>query len=210
MAGTTTYAQFPYPTSTDMPDGPAQIKALAEAVEDRVPVNYTNAAQRDTALGANPPVGTIAFLVDLKIWTGYDGTAWRALSATNSTLGAWTAFTPTFTATTNPTLGNFIRSGRYIVLGKTIHWSVVITCNSASGLGTGNYQIGLPPVAARDPDHVVIYAAQNLPNRTYLGRMPDGNSHYLIATDTMQAVDLVRSGMANGTIVRINGTYEAA
>lgn len=36
MAGTTPTYEFPYPTNSDAPDGPAQIKALAEKVETEI------------------------------------------------------------------------------------------------------------------------------------------------------------------------------
>lgn len=52
---TTTVQPLPYPLPGDPADGPAQIKALAEAVEGRVVMRFPSIAARDAAL----PSGTL-------------------------------------------------------------------------------------------------------------------------------------------------------
>src|SRR4051812_6049751 len=56
---------------------------------------------------------------------------------------AWTAFTPTLTASvTNPTGQTYTDSG-YIQIGKTVHFRANILINGAT-TGSGNYSINLP------------------------------------------------------------------
>lgn len=124
--------------------------------------------------------------------------------------GAWTAYTPTFTAvTTNPTLANFTLTGRYAQWGKTVSFTVVITCNAASGFGTGTYEFGLP-VAARSINGVVVTGNQSGPNRTYVGRGETLSTFRFYQTSDFTAVNSVNSAMASGAVIRIAGTYEAA
>jgi hypothetical protein len=125
--------------------------------------------------------------------------------------GAFDTYTPTFTAaTTNPTLGNFTRSGYWKRgLGKRIKGTMVITCNAASGFGTGAYEFGLP-VAARDPDHVLVKAVQTGPTHAYLGRGETASTVRLVLTTTEVNMNSVNSGMASGTKVRIDFDYEGA
>jgi hypothetical protein len=125
---------------------------------------------------------------------------------------AWTTYTPTFTAaTTALTLGSFTRSGRYARLGRnTIAFSIVITATSASGYGTGAYEFGLP-VAARATNEVVVHASQSGPNHMYIGRNDSNTTGFnLHLTSTDAVMNSTSSGMANGTVIRITGTYEAA
>jgi hypothetical protein len=125
--------------------------------------------------------------------------------------GAWTAYTPTFTAaTTNPTLGNFTREGRWTRLkGKTIKGTMKITCNAGSGFGTGAYEFGLP-VPARDLDHVLVFGAQTGPTHAYIGRGETASTVRMVLTENPVNMNSVNSGMASGTIIRIDFEYEGA
>lgn len=61
---------------------------------------------------------------------------------------AWTAYTPTWTATTtNPAIGNGTIVGAYVQIGKTVHARVTITMGSTTTYGTGNWMISLPVAA---------------------------------------------------------------
>lgn len=124
---------------------------------------------------------------------------------------AWTTYTPTFTAnTTNPTLANFTITGRYQQIGKTVTFFIQISCNASTGLGSGNYQFGLP-VAARAVGVVLPTGHQELPNHQYIGRNGgDTDSFALFLTSTESAMTSTSSGMTSGTVLRISGTYEAA
>ena len=63
-------------------------------------------------------------------------------------LGAWTAYTPTWTAvTTNPTLGSTTIAGRYLLVGtKTglVRIEISITTGGAWNAGSGEYKFSLP------------------------------------------------------------------
>jgi hypothetical protein len=60
---------------------------------------------------------------------------------------AWTAWTPTLTATTtNPTMGTgATRNGNYTRFGRTIHGQLhIIFGTSGSAAGSGTYEVSLP------------------------------------------------------------------
>ena len=59
--------------------------------------------------------------------------------------GAWTTYTPTWTAsTTNPTIGNGTLEGRYIELGSAVFGEIRIVAGSTTNRGSGTYAISLP------------------------------------------------------------------
>ncbi|MEU1787122.1 hypothetical protein ABZ553_14855 [Streptomyces sparsogenes] len=70
-------------------------------------------------------------------------------SASNLTMGAWTTYTPTWTAaTTNPGLGNGTLVGRYAVIGKTCHAQINLMAGSTTTFGSGTYSFALPFTSA--------------------------------------------------------------
>ena len=67
----------------------------------------------------------------------------------NSILGAWTAYTPTWTASTSaPSLGNGTVVGQYMKIGRTCHVVIMLTIGSTSTPGAGNWRLSLPFQAA--------------------------------------------------------------
>lgn len=65
--------------------------------------------------------------------------------ALNTAGGAWTAYTPTWTAsTTNPTIGSSTVSGRYRLVGHTIDVRISITIGAGFSAGSGSYSFRLP------------------------------------------------------------------
>ncbi|MEU0831304.1 hypothetical protein [Streptomyces sp. NPDC005969] len=69
----------------------------------------------------------------------------------NSMFGAWTTYTPTWTAaTTNPSIGNGTLTGRYMKVGRTVTVSLLLIPGSTTTLGSGVYLFGLPFPAAAD------------------------------------------------------------
>lgn len=74
----------------------------------------------------------------LEIWTG---SAWQAQ-------GVWTSFTPTWTAPTNPTLGNGTLVTRWCRVGRMITWMGTLTLGSTSNGGTGIWNMSLPVTPA--------------------------------------------------------------
>lgn len=63
---------------------------------------------------------------------------------------SWDTYTPTWTSTgaTQPVVGNATRSGRYIQIGKTLHYRIAYQFGSTSTFGTGLYLFSLPFTAA--------------------------------------------------------------
>ena len=125
---------------------------------------------------------------------------------------AWTAYTPTWTAaTTNPTLGNGSIVGRYRQIGKTVTFSVALTIGSTTNIGQGAYGFGLP-VASRSVNECVVVAFQDGPLYPLMGRanQSDATKVVLYVVGTGQAVNHTNTSPANGTVIRITGTYEAA
>lgn len=59
--------------------------------------------------------------------------------------GAWTSFTPTWTAvTTNPAVGNGTLVGRFKQRGKIVHLAYELTMGSTTTFGSGTWSLGLP------------------------------------------------------------------
>lgn len=127
---------------------------------------------------------------------------------------AWSTYTATWAAaTTNPTLGNGTLVGRYIQRGKTITFNIVLTVGSTTNVGSGVYTFSLP-AAARD-DTYVFYGFQSSPNWALIGRLgtntaPSTSLLSLVLADTRAGMNNTNTTIANGTVLRISGTYEAA
>jgi hypothetical protein len=67
----------------------------------------------------------------------------------NSFFGAWSTYTPTWTATgSNPSLGNGTLTGRYLQVGRRYDVHIELTCGSTTTYGSGNYSFSLPVAAA--------------------------------------------------------------
>lgn len=126
MPTTPIYA-LPYQSLADPPDGPHLGSDLALAVEAQlaridalVTANGLNITANTAAIAANT-----ADLTNLK--------------------GAWTDWTVAWTAsTTNPVLGNGLRSGRYLQTGNTIRFWFTIQGGTTTAWGTGTYAFGFP------------------------------------------------------------------
>jgi hypothetical protein len=73
----------------------------------------------------------------------YDSTTgvWQPGSAPSP---AWTSYTPTWTATSNPAIGNGSLAGKYRLDGKTLFLRIQLQIGSTTTLGSGNWTFGLP------------------------------------------------------------------
>lgn len=80
---------------------------------------------------------------------GGAGQATVTIPGGSSLPGAWTAYTPTWTATTNPAIGNGTLTGAYVQFGKTVHFRFKLLFGSTTTSGSGAWVFGLP-VAAID------------------------------------------------------------
>lgn len=77
------------------------------------------------------------------------------ITGTGTSLGAWTAYTPTWGGnTTNPVIGNGTITGAYCQIGKTVFGRVNIVAGSTTTFGSGSYFISMP-VTARITDQPV-------------------------------------------------------
>lgn len=57
---------------------------------------------------------------------------------------AWTTYTPTWTASVNPAIGNGTLTGAYIISGKTLRFRIYMLAGSTTTFGTGEWSFGLP------------------------------------------------------------------
>ena len=64
--------------------------------------------------------------------------------AISGTQGAWTTYAPTWTSSTNPSIGNGTLSGRYRRIGKTVDIVVTMAAGSTTTFGAGAYSFSLP------------------------------------------------------------------
>jgi hypothetical protein len=133
--------------------------------------------------------------------------------------GAWTSYTPTWTAaTTNPTLGNGTLVGRYSKIGRqvTVHINLIPGNTTAFGAGTYNF---LLPFAAANNGCSYIMSAHLLGTDRWLGETvispaASNTSAFFAtsATNTRAAFwsPTAPETFANGSQIRITGTYESA
>ncbi|SED27286.1 hypothetical protein SAMN05216532_4024 [Streptomyces sp. 2231.1] len=89
----------------------------------------------------------------------------------NTFFGAWTVYTPTWTAsTTNPSLGNGSITGRYMKIGRSVFVHIQLTMGSTTTFGSGNYNFSLP-FAAASTGIADLGLAQLLGTNRWLGQV---------------------------------------
>jgi len=171
----------------------------------------------------------------------YDGTAWQELASAQTDLtaysttaqvsstyatqanfpaGAWTVYTPTWTAsTTNPAIGNGTITGRYTQLGKLVSFSVVVTMGSTTTYGSGDWRVSLPVTAvnANAVQTGCMYLDAGIAWYNGIGSTTYGGSTTfitLIHNKGASAISGVTSTVpftwGNGDKFEVTGTYEAA
>lgn len=136
---------------------------------------------------------------------------------------AWTAYTPTWTATsTNPVLSDGTITGKYRQIGKTIEFYAQITMGGSTTFGSGAWIVGLPVAEltsvkwafsgmARD-----VSTSQNFPAKALSSvAAPAGTVQILCDSTTAGATLRSVSGTVPFTwavsdTLYIAGTYEAA
>lgn len=137
------------PTDADGPLGGTQIATLGAAVEKQLVMRYASASARDTAIpAANRVEGMVCWLQDTDQLYVCDATGsggvWRSFTQGP----AWTAFTPTFTATGGGAISlTQNRIGRWRQIGTRVDVEFYHTWGSlgtGEALGSGSYTWGLP------------------------------------------------------------------
>ncbi|MEV8043573.1 hypothetical protein AB0P02_06930 [Streptomyces griseoluteus] len=66
----------------------------------------------------------------------------------NSMFGAWTAYTPAWTASTNPVLGSGTLTGRYMKIGRTVAVEINLIAAANTTFGSGAWNFSLPATSA--------------------------------------------------------------
>lgn len=97
---------------------------------------------------SNPNEGMLIYQTDTDSVLAYDGTTWNLIWA-KTDIGAWSNYTPSWTAASvNPAIGNGTITGRYIQIGKIVHFYAKLIMGSTSTYGTGQWYVSLPVQAA--------------------------------------------------------------
>lgn len=131
---------------------------------------------------------------------------------------AWQDYTPTWT---NVTVGNGNRLGRYVVLGKTVHFWAYFALGSTSAMGT-NPTASLPLTSAAQVRSVVNVFMQDVGANFHLGWGIVGNNASTVTcyglggpggtggAATISATTPFTWTGPNGDDMYVSGTYEAA
>ncbi len=129
--------------------------------------------------------------------------------------GAWTSYTPTWTASvTNPVLGNGTIDGRYKQVGKIVHFYINILMGSTTTFGAGDWRVSLPVTAQNNFN--VIANAMYLDNtiQWYEGSAFNaftGSTTTLTMYYTNTTVSNISPfNWASGDYLVITGAYEAS
>jgi len=133
--------------------------------------------------------------------------------------GAWTSFTPTWTATTtNPSLGNGTLVGRYSKIGRQVTVHINLVPGSTTTFGSGNYNWALPFTAANNGCSYIMQA-HFLGTDRWMGQMvispaASTTSAFFNLSTTNTRIDFMNptrpETFANGSQLRITGTYESS
>lgn len=211
---------LPYPQPTNIANLPLHLQSLAEGIDGRTVLRYATAAARDTAV-TTPAPGMVAWLSTPGTLSYYTGSAWVAM-------GAWNTYTPAWTAdTTNPAIGNGSLTGKYAIVGKTCHFTMLMQFGSTTTYGSGNYFLSYPVQAGALgglPQHqgVATSGTGTSAGRAMLTCQPTASANattYSLwgpaSASTSHLGQLGSGGLlgfawANGNIMRIGGSYEVA
>lgn len=177
---------------------------------------------------AAPIPATPSKLVDVfvgdRVYYVHSGKRLVILGRAGGGSSGWQDWTPTLTATsTNPTMGNSERLGRYVVRGDgTVSFSAKITIGSTFSVGDGMYMLPLPVPANPDLEwharlHVVgANLVSGIGESFGYGKIEDGATvtRMFVRSNTSTATNLLRVrddlGWEAGNRLIIQGEYERA
>lgn len=139
----------------------------------------------------------------------------------NSFFGAWSSYTPTWTAaTTNPVLNNGVLVGRYMKIGRTIQYHINLIPGSTTTFGSGGYSFDLPATSANagasyvGNSHLLAggtrYAGQNVVSPNASTTSPFFPTNSTTTTLSQMSPTVPINPLASGHQLRITGVYEAA
>jgi hypothetical protein len=137
------------------------------------------------------------------------------ITGTGTSLGAWTAWTPTLSGT-GWAIGDGTLLATYCQIGKVVHFRIQITFGSTSTFGAGALTLSLPVTAAGMNGHPMAHVAyvDTSAGLTYLGTARQSTTTTISPRFGQNPDGGIFSGTAftwaNTDIIRVVGTYEAA
>lgn len=150
---------------------------------------------------------------NLLVWNGF---VWETYFKTP---GAWVTYTPTWTGSgSNPSLGNGTLVGKYSKIGRQVTIHINVIPGSTTTYGSGNYNWALPFTAANNGCSWVLNA-HLLGTDRWMGQLiisPAATTAapFFNLSTTNSRIDFMTptrpETFANGSALRITGTYESA
>ena len=134
------------------------------------------------------------------------------ISGTGKSLGAWTSWTPTL-AGTGWAIGNGSFTAKYVQIGKTVHFRLVVAFGTSSTYGSVAPTLTLPVTAANA--NAMLIDAYGTPAGvvTRLTALQSNTTTLQVQTFAAVPVNVtsaVPGTWTNGNGIFISGTYEAA
>lgn len=149
-----------------------------------------------------------------RIYTGGAWSSWKKVAYYADDTDAWVTYTPSWTSSTPPAIGNGTRVGWYKQIGKTVHFKFVFTFGTTTTYGTGAWVFGLPVAPHANMDGALFSALgiQGANRSVGMGSYQTADSGIVVYT--AGASTIWQSGApltwASTGVVRMSGTYEAA
>jgi hypothetical protein len=134
-----------------------------------------------------------------------------------SIFDAWTPYTPTWTASTNPSIGSGTIAGRYLKVGRTCHVEIRQSHAGNTTYGAGGYTWSLPFPSAAGVDYLGV--ARLVGAAAWNGQtiMTGGSSGFnatfpTSATDSRSATlaATVPETLTAASVIRLYITYQTA
>ncbi|MBT2467865.1 hypothetical protein J7E97_08250 [Streptomyces sp. ISL-66] len=127
------------PRLTDPPNIDT-LYSLLNSIISKTVLTFASASARNATL-TSPVEGQMAWLQDTNVLTQYTGSAWVNILPG----GVWTAYTPTWTATTtSPSPGAGSITGKYIEYGQEVHAMIQVVLGAGFSMGSGIWRWSLP------------------------------------------------------------------
>lgn len=133
---------------------------------------------------------------------------------------AWASFTPTWTGTTNPAIGNGTLVGAWQSVGKLVNFRITMTAGSTTTFGTGRWSFALPamPVSGYGRAPFLAEFFDSSASTAYTGYGVWRGSTQTIEMNifngaggvTASVTGTVPMTWATSDVCVVTGTYEAA
>lgn len=178
MPGFTSRLKLPWPLqdNSEAPTGPAQIKALADALDGAAVYSQGILSDRPVSTSGSPGIDGRLYYVKADstaanngiLWLD-NGTGWDLIAIIPGA-GTYADFTPAIVAdTTNPTLGSGATAiARYLETGKMVHYEGTIIFGSGMTGGTGAWHI-TAPVTPKGAGLGTLFITQQSTGPGYVG-----------------------------------------